>query len=195
MARATTRIGISLIGDKELVRKLEALGPKVYKKVVAQASRKAWAPVTKTAKAKAPKATGLLRKSLGTKQKKYARNGVIVTLTGPRTGFEQDVTVQTPYGPMKRRQNPSKYAHLVEFGTASHALAVGAESRVRLDKQGNQSDENKLGNAIAAQGGKMHPGSPPQPFMRPAFDSNKSKAVSIMRRELAAGIAREAMKK
>lgn len=181
---------MSLIGDKELIAKLNGLGGKVYKKVVAQASRKAFAPVMKTAKQLAPVESGLLKKSIGVKQKKYPRAGRIVTIVGPRMGHAEEVYVDTPMGPMKRRRDPVKYAHLVEFGTRPHSTSQGAENRIRGD-----SDENRLGFTIAMQGGDDHPGAKAQPFMRPAFDGNEPRAKSIMKQELAAGVVREAKRK
>lgn len=179
----TAKMRITLTGDTELIKSLESLGEKVYKRVIAKATRKAFAPVVKTAKARAPRETGLLAKSIGVKQKAYARSGRIVTIVGPRTGFAQDVTVNTPFGPKKVRRDPAKYAHLVEFGTAPHATAALA------------SRKDATGFDIAMQSGDDHPGAAPKPFMRPAFDANEARAVAIMHSELAAGVIRESQKK
>lgn len=164
-------ISISLVGDKELIAKLMALGPKVYKNVVSKAARRAMAPVIKTARQLAPKETGQLRKSIGVKQKKYPRNGRIVTIVGPRTGFEITTTVDTIFGKLKTTRNPVKYAHLVEYGTRAHTLASVDGDKLKI---------------------MSHPGATAKPFMRPAFDANEQRAVSIMRSELAAGVVREA---
>ncbi|MCC6797718.1 MAG: HK97 gp10 family phage protein [Candidatus Hydrogenedentes bacterium] len=171
MARNSKLSRLVLTGDKELIAKLNGLGGRVYRKVVARASRKAFAPVAKDAKAKAPKETGLLKKSMGVKQKRYPRAGRIITLVGPRTGFATDVTVNTPSGERTMRRDPVKYAHLVEYGTAPHSIKIG-------DGEPYQ-----------------HPGGAPKPFMRPAFDNNESRAKQIMRSELAAGVVREAKSK
>lgn len=195
MARNTTRTRISLTGDKELMDKLNSLGSKVYRKVIKQASRRAFAPVIKTAKEKAPKETGLLKKSIGVKQKAYPRAGRMVTIVGPRTGFEKEVTVDTPYGPKKVKRDPSKYAHLVEYGTRPHSTAALTSNRIRPNKDGEVSEENRIGFEIAMQGGDNHPGATAKPFMRPAFDGNENRAKSIMRSELAAGVVREARSK
>lgn len=194
MARNTTRTRFVLTGDKELIAKLNGLGPKVYRKVVKQASRKAFAPVVKTAKEKAPKETGLLKKSIGVKQKAYPRAGRMVTIVGPRTGFAQEVVVSTPFGPKKVKRDPAKYAHLVEYGTRPHSTAALANNRIRPNKDGEVSEENRLGFDIAMQGGDDHPGATAKPFMRPAFDGNEARAKSIMQTELAAGVVREARK-
>lgn len=162
-------VHMSLVGDKELIAKLNALGGKVYRKVIKQASRKAFAPVVKTAKEKAPKESGLLKKSIGVKQKSYPRAGRIATIVGARTGFAQEVSVDTPFGPKTVRRDPVKYSHLVEFGTAPHSVGSGDSEY-------------------------QHPGATAKPFMRPAFDANENRAIQIMRTELAAGVVREARK-
>lgn len=186
---------MSLTGDTELIAKLNGLGPKVYRKVIKSASRKAFAPVVKTAKEKAPKETGLLKKSIGVKQKAYPRAGRLVTIVGPRTGFAQEVSVDTPFGPKKVKRDPSKYAHLVEYGTRPHSTAALANNRIRTNKDGEVSEENRIGFEIAMQSGDNHPGAAAKPFMRPAFDGNEARAKSIMRSELAAGVVREARSK
>lgn len=178
---------MSLVGDKELIAKLNGLGGKVYKKVVAGASRKAFAPVVKTAKEKAPKETGLLKKSMGVKQKRYPRAGRIVTLVGPRTGFKQEVTVKDRNGnPVKVTRDPVRYGHLVEFGTGPHSTDKGSKSDWNVKDQGKLKDFRSTKDD--------HPGAKAQPFMRPAFDGNEARAKSIMRSELAAGVVREARK-
>ena len=58
------------------------------------------------------------------------------------------------------------HAHLIEFGTKPHRL----------------------------KGGGMHPGTSPQPFMRPAFDSKKRKSVDIIAKAIGVEIEREAKK-
>ena len=195
-ARKASMYGrFDLTGDVELIQKLNTLGDRVYKKVLSLASSRAVKPVIDTARRLAPKETGLLKKSIGTKQKKYPKNGVVVAIVGPRTGFAQDVVVDTPYGKMKSRRDPAKYAHLVEYGTRAHSTAALSNNKIRPNKSGEVSEENRLGFAIAMQGGDNHPGATPKPFMRPAFDANTNRVIAIFRQELAAGVRREAMSK
>jgi len=165
-------VHMSVVGDKELIKKLGELGGRVYKRVVSQASRKAFTPVVKTAKQLAPTDTGQLRKSIGVKQKKYPRAGRIVTLVGPRTGFAISIERETPLGKRKTKRDPVKYGHLVEFGTSAHMILVDMKD-----------------------GAYEHPGSAAQPFMRPAFDGNINRSKQIMKSELAAGVIREAKRK
>lgn len=165
---------IRIEGLKELDRKLKNLGPRVLRKVVRSASSKAMTPVLKDAKqrAKAIKDTGLLSKSLGRKTKTYTRTGTVTVNVGPRKGFKQEVTRRTklPDGRVivrKETANPANYAHLVELGTAPHSIG----------RRGT------------------HPGTRPRPFLRPALDTNEYTVLAIYRRELAAGVIREAKKR
>lgn len=122
-------VGISLDGDKALIRKLERLGrtnDRARKKVIRQAVSAAMTPVNKAAKAKAPigKTTtfpGLLKKSLGKKAKTYGGT-IFVVVIGPR--FKP--SFRKPTGKVSKKgkplfQNPAKYAHLVELGTSHSA--------------------------------------------------------------------------
>jgi len=105
-------------GDKQLERKLARLPDRVLNRVVRRASAKAMIPVSRSAKANAPRETGLLAKSIGRKTKVFKSGGTVQTVVGPRLGFKQMVTL--PNGKTMLR-NPFKYAHLVEFGTRHSA--------------------------------------------------------------------------
>ena len=155
-------IGISLTGDKELLRKLDRLGKRGYRSTVAKAASKAMTPVSKLAKrlARAGEGTGLLSKSIGKKSKWYG--GTRVVIIGPRKGFKRAVTTKSG---KSRFVNPAKYAHLVELG---HSIVAGGEV---------------VGHV------------PARPFLRPALFQNRTKIIGIMRRELRAGLLREAKKK
>lgn len=72
-------------------------------------------------------------------------------------------------------RNPRRYAHLVEFGVAPHAVGKGSKRK-------------KKGKAAANQTGILHPGHAPRPFMRPAWDAKQAEAAKkievVMRAEL-----------
>src|SRR5262249_13600056 len=88
---------------------------KVRKKVLRKAINEASKIVLKAAKANVPRASGLLKKSLGRKVKVYRASGTVVAIIGPRTGFKQDV--HRDGRKVAVLANPTKYAHLVERGT------------------------------------------------------------------------------
>ena len=100
---------MALTGDKALIRTLDRLPAALVRRVVRPAVRSALVPINKAAKRKAPKETGLLKKSIGAVVKVYKRTGVIWGGVGPRKGFRQVID--------GKPRDPVKYAHLVEFGT------------------------------------------------------------------------------
>ena len=84
-----------------------------------------------------------------------------------------------------RGRNPRRYAHLVEFGVAPHAVGKGSKLK-------------KRGRTKANQRGIMHPGHAPRPFMRPAWDTKQGEAAkkieTVVRAELDKEIAKLAKK-
>ena len=101
---------------KNLDKAMREIPARVVRKVVGQASRKAMKPIVKDGRQLVPRRFGLLRKSLGTVQKKYNNTGVFYTIVGPRTGFRDPTT----------GANPVNYAHLVEKGTAPHTIRTAS---------------------------------------------------------------------
>lgn len=61
-----------------------------------------------------------------------------------------------------KRGMAMRIAHLVEFGTAPHSLAKGASRR----------------KGIMQDVPPFHPGTPAEPFFRPAFEATKGDVVS-----------------
>ena len=66
---------------------------------------------------------------------------------------------------------PTKYSHFVEYGTAAHPTGKNDLTNEILLK--------RKGSKAKAQGA-IHPGSAPFPFLRRAWDSNKTKAIDVM---------------
>ncbi len=130
---------MKITGLKKTLKALRTDVPnEVSKKVVPHASRQAFRIVVASAKSKVPVRTGWLKKSLVTKSKRY-RNGTFSILLGPRVHYYNTET----------GEDPAKIAHLVELGTAPHAIGEGE-----------------------------HPGTEPQPFMRPAVDENRNAVIT-----------------
>lgn len=67
------------------------------------------------------------------------------------------------------------YGHLVEFGTKPHSLSPG-DARSR--------------RYVANPDGPWHPGTSPQPFMRPAFEFMKNHAIDVYVQSIRAEIER-----
>lgn len=143
---------VLLQGHKKLQRKLARLAAAAQRRIVRPAVRKALSPINKAAKRNCPTETKLLRKSIGSKVKVYRYSGVVWGGVGPRTGFKRQVTV----GGRSEWRNPTKYAHLVEYGTRH---------------------------------------SPAQPFLRPALDVERPRALGILASEVKARLEKEARRR
>jgi HK97 gp10 family phage protein len=97
----------TLIGEKHLQRILQQLTPALQRKLTRQSVSKALSPMVSAAKQKAPRESGLLKKSLGKKIKSYASRNRVVGIAGPRKE-----TVGEYNGKLRR---PVRYAHIVEM--------------------------------------------------------------------------------
>jgi HK97 gp10 family phage protein len=97
----------TLIGEKHLQRILQQLPPALLRKLARTSVGKALTPMVSAAKTKAPRESGLLKKSLGKKIKTYAARNRVVGIAGPRKE-----TVGEYKGKLRR---PVRYAHLVEM--------------------------------------------------------------------------------
>lgn len=153
---------IVLNGDKDLMRALDTLGTKIYKRVIQKANERAARPVVKTAKAilrsniaknrggsrtKAySRRTKNLEKSIGLTTRKYGHSGTIFTAVGPRIKGKQ----------------LGYHGHLVEFGHAIRSHAIGTKEFT--DKRGRTRTVTITG--LTRRGVARVPA---YPFMRPAF--------------------------
>lgn len=102
------RNGVTLIGDKALERKLKALPERVQRRVMRGAINAAATPVVKSAKSKAKKQSGLLKRSLGKKVFTNKKRQSVTAIVGPRKQVKGEYKGQV--------RKPSRYAHLVEKG-------------------------------------------------------------------------------
>ena len=88
------------------------------------------------------------------------RRGVAIATTSRRSRFQRVLWVSF------RRSMAMRIAHLVEFGTAPHSLARGSSRR----------------KGIGQDRPPFHPGTPAEPFMRPAFEAKKDDVLIAARR-------------
>jgi hypothetical protein len=106
------------------VKEIEAAFKNLDAKLKGQTLRKAIAEGKKVylnaLKAAAPKETGLLRKSLGTRAKTYKKGLIASQTIGPRSGFRQEMVVKIKdkkgkwVGSKKQMRDPRRYAHILE---------------------------------------------------------------------------------
>lgn len=177
----TAKINMKLLGHRQLMHALRQFKPSVRRRIMRPAMRKAARIIVRDAKALAPKETGLLKRSIGMRMRVSGKTGNILVVIGPRHGFGAKVT-RDPKGKLvslhtRKRQsqyagaetvyrNPTKYAHLVEFGSAPHVQAGKLK---------------RLGDRMVAR--VRHPGAPAKPFLRPALQRNKGRAMNTIRAE------------
>jgi len=119
--------------------------------------------------------TGKLKKAIGAESR-----GVFKDASGKPTEHRAVVLIRKPKGASR---NVRSYAHFVEFGTRPHAVGKGS-----ILNPFNRSKKKRK------QVGRRHPGTSPQPFMRPAFDTKKFEAVHAIVDTTKAELAKELAK-
>lgn len=153
-------------GLKELEQMLDKLSKSMAKTVLRNALKKAGQPIAEAAKSMVPTGpTGNLRDSI-TVSTKLRRS--------QRPGGYRDRTAVNVYVGNDYTKGP--HAHLVEFGTGMRKLA-----RPRAIRLGEKV-------VLITHTGQM----PATPFMRPAFDATKKKALDIFVKEVAAQLLKAA---
>jgi HK97 gp10 family phage protein len=162
-----------------LAGRLAEIDRKIARKALKAGINEVSKAVLWDAKSLVPKRTGLLRKSLGRKIKSYRNGAVIVGIIGPRKGFRLVIN-GVPV-------NPVKYAHLVEFGRR--------EVRPKKKKVLAGSGIPVAGKASKQMGpyrqvifGKRVRSVAPRPFLRPAWEHNKARAVGVIIQALHAAL-------
>jgi len=116
---------MQLVGDVALMYRFKQLPPKLQKKHGRRGVAKAARRVVKAAKARCPKRTGQLKKSLGYRPRTYKAG--VFAIVGPRKGFASEVN--------GRRHDPAKIAHLVELGHGGpHAAEAKPFLRPAMDE-------------------------------------------------------------
>jgi HK97 gp10 family phage protein len=158
-------ISIDLLGDKELMRKLDKLSSKMGRSVLRKAIRAGTTPVLKDARSRVPVNTGNLKKSMGRKFKWYNRTGTYVVVVGPRQRGEK-TTLKSGTLTQTKTAKAIKgfHGHLVEFSTKPRYTKSGAFRGI----------------------------GPAQPFMRPAWDAGRKRAEKLAVAELLAEVEKEA---
>lgn len=163
MPRAAINIDASSL--KGLLNLMEHINDKVKRAGLKKALHEAGALVVNDAKSIVRRKYSILYDSLGSKEK-------VVLRKGNQFGFSvigAERRAGRNIGGVDRV--PTKYAHFVEYGTAAHPTGKNdLTNEVLLKRKG----------AVGKAQGKIHPGSAPTPFLRRAWDSNKTKAIDVM---------------
>ena len=150
------------------LKRITALKAGAKNQILRKAVRAAAKPVRMAAKRLAPTDTGVLAASISVRIGTSKKKGTIYAVIGPRRGVSK-----------KRRRGeilagrPTKYAHLVEFGTRPHSLKSG-DKLARRTQAGQQTG-----------GARMHPGAKAKPFLENAYRQTAANAKEDMRRTIA----------
>ncbi|WP_296584229.1 HK97-gp10 family putative phage morphogenesis protein [Xanthobacter sp.] len=150
----------SLLGLAKLEKKLQRL-PDVTRTQIKAAIEASAEDIVRLAKSLVPVRAGELRDSIGWTWGAPPR-GSITLAKSAASLLGKDLTVTVFAGDDK-----AFYARWVEFGTAPHSLAKGA-------------DRSSKGKRIS--GGRQHPGAKSHPFFFPAWRASKKGAKSRIRK-------------
>lgn len=147
----------------KLQKQFDRLVTRTRQRVVSKAVRETMKPVLSDARSRVPQGgTGTLRQATKLKVKGYRRNGFVVGIVGV-SNMSKVVN--------GRKVQPSKYAHLVEYGTQAHSV-----KKAKVMTNGSQVF------------GKHVRGAPARPFLRPAFDGNRKSMERDVRKRIGRGI-------
>jgi hypothetical protein len=160
---------MTVIGQRELQRILDALPGKVRRKVVRRAVNMAATPVVRAVKARATKQSGTLKKSIRKKVKLY--EGTAIALVGASSAVSGEHA--------GRKRKPVYYSHLVEGGF---------DWKPNRRQKGHESNRKQR----RSTSGRRVTG---RPFMKPAFFASQAQAMTILEKELAAGVVKEAKRR
>ena len=174
-----------LHGTPQLEARLRSLRDNVADRVVVKAIRKAGEPIVVAAArnarrtdAKMGKRLGGLSKSMGIVVRNYRATHKVLGIIGPLHG--------KVYKRLGKKEVPALIAHLVEFG---HRIAVGG---TLAPLAGSKRRSSRSKQTRIAGGGVGRGFVQAQPFLRPAWDAERSAAQATLEAELRAGIESEA---
>ncbi len=172
-------VQIFIEGDDVIEKAFKELPNRIFNQVMKAAMAAAVIPIVDTAKSLCPVESGLLKESLGYHIKSYKRSGMMTAVVGPQAGNARYVKVRGLFGEKLEFRKPTKYAHLVEFGTRSHAIG-DKDLLYRLNNPNKYAKERQTGRIVT--------GARPRAFLRPAYDEHKEKSIRRMRSAIFDGV-------
>lgn len=169
-------ISVEITGQTDVAKALGEISKQAKNRIGQRALITALTPILDDAKRRAPKDTGNLAASIGFKHQKF-RNGNQTAILGPRKGFLEPNTKRLAH----------KYAHLVEFG---HLIAQGGRLRDEYEvevvkgrsENGRVTRQLRKTRIKKKATGTVSGFVLPMPFLRPAFEAGKDKAVKDIAR-------------
>lgn len=151
-------------GLKDLNRALKQLGRKGARNALRSGIRAGGRVLVKDARRRAPYRT--LKKAMTVKVNRQKSPYEITAQVGPTAG--------------KKAKYDAWWAHIVEYGAEPHEIVTKKKT---------------LSDGTTAFGKRvMHPGLPPRPFLRPAFEQSKQQMVKAMGDKIWDSIKKQAAK-
>lgn len=149
-----SQIKAQVTGDLELAAILRDLAPKMQRRTLRAGVAAGARTIARAAKSAAPVgATGALKRAMASKVKTY-KNGNVAGIIGARKGLKVDKRGVKAAG---RQVAASRYLHLVEKGTAAHAIRRG-DSHGMIQHPGAKANpflEQAAQAALPAAGAKI----------------------------------------
>jgi HK97 gp10 family phage protein len=172
------RIGFVLTNFEEMRGMLRDLPASVEARVMQDAVKVAAKPIVAAVKAKSPRRTGALRRSIIAVVRRYPKSGKVMALIGPDTSYYSGGKRNKRGASNAGADRPANYAHLVEFGHYSAtATGYGAKSAKGTSRKAGTFSERSF---IL-----------PRPFIRPGVMAATPAAVNELARGVEVGMARE----
>ena len=166
-------------GLEQLKKAFDLLPKRVAAKAAAPAVKAGAKIIQAAARAKVPIDTGNLKRSITIKVLSRNRDGMSVTaLIGPASESRSKKV-----GKRGRRWGDGFYGYFVEYGTRRQFSGGKTGKRIQALKSEKRLKEFN-----------QHGGTPPKPFMRPAYDENKGAAQQAMLDVIGNAIEAEAKK-
>lgn len=154
------KVRLRVEGVKDLDNALKSLSRATQKRVLVRALTKGGELIAEEARALVPVRTGNLRDSIEVSTKLNDRQDRVTT---------KESRAEVYVGPRSGGGDPDGYyGHMVEFGTSA----------------GAKGGRNAAGRKVY----RTHPGNPPQPFLRPAFDAKEQQALGAIADELRSAV-------
>ena len=173
------KLSFKMLGVEDLIRSMDEWKRAVRARVIRNAVRKTGPIASRAMKQRAPRETGLLKKSIGHRVYTH-RNGMGAGMVaGPRKGFEATVVGR------KRKRKPRRYTQMTK-NERNLGLAFGRTQKRNPTKYGHLVE----GGFRTKGGGQVEPSR----FMQLAWVSVQSRLTAAMRTAMKAGIEREAAK-
>lgn len=173
---------LTLTGHKELMRALEQLTPKLEKKVLRQAMRKAAKPIHTQAKLNAP--VGQMRSATRDIASRTVKLGKALGASDKQIGKARARVIRKSEQELKK--SGSRYPGQLRDSIKVRAMK-SKKGRVGVVVQTREGDyRGKTFYGAFIEYGRK--GMPAQPYMRPAFDTRKSDSFQILFNEIKNGV-------